>query len=99
MCTDINDFQIDRMLLLQRLKYFVAMQNSAETELRAKGCSGVFGDAQSDWAAAWIFSCESNAAAVCSCLRRAIALSDSSKDNAFVAAKARYNLTECCEYC
>lgn len=86
---DAKEFTLDKLILLQRLKYYVAMQKGAEDDLRARGCSGVFGDAQSDWNAAWVFSCESNPSAVCAALRRAIALTNKSMDSDFVAAKAR----------
>lgn len=87
---DSKEFALDKSLLLQRLKYYVHMQKIAEDGLRSSGCLGVFGDGQSDWNAAWVFSCESNATAVCTALRRAIALTNKSQDNDFVAAKARW---------
>lgn len=80
---------VDESLLVKRLWFYMSVLRVSESELRAKGCEGVFGDGQGDWLLAWLCSLKTDTVGVCAALRRAIAVSDNGNVNDFVAAKAR----------
>jgi hypothetical protein len=88
-----DQYDIDRQLLLQRYKFYLDLQKNAEDELRSRQCTAVFGDGQSNWNAAWLYSLNcSDRRTVCYYLRQGIALADEGKNNDFVSAKARWDL-------